>query len=381
MPQSPQIPLPAWGETLPTKNKDLNLPNPGEFHSTTTKKIEQFNNFMISSQSEQSASSSSSSSIVSMPRTLLTTITPAAYRVLLSTATPVSRVIPIDATWFMPNVPRDNKAEYQQERIPQLKFFDLDKYVSQSEYPHMLPSLSVMKQAFDELKLHQNDSLVIYDKLGIFLSPRAAFTFALFGHPKVYLLDNYLSYKQCEYPLDTNPVKEDGSNDDVGEYEFALNQEEFAENYKKQVIEYDELLELVKNGGLSEYLLIDARSNDRFTGSGEEPRPGLSSGHIPGAVNLPFPKLLDPSNNNQYKSKQQVEQIFQELIGEDGNVNDLLKKYPKGIIVMCGTGVTAVVLKFAIDCILKLNVPVRVYDGSWTEWASRAPSEYIQKDI
>lgn len=141
------------------------------------------------------------------------------------------------------------------------------------------------------------------------------------------------------------------------------------------------MLELVKNGGLSEYLLIDARSNDRFTGSGEEPRPGLSSGHIPGAVNLPFPKLLDPSNNNQYKSKQQVEQIFQELIGEDGNVNDLLKKYPKGIIVMCGTGVTAVVLKFAIDCILKLNVPVRVYDGSWTEWASRAPSEYIQKDI
>lgn len=191
---------------------------------------------MISSQSEQSASSSSSSSIVSMPRTLLTTITPAAYRVLLSTATPVSRVIPIDATWFMPNVPRDNKAEYQQERIPQLKFFDLDKYVSQSEYPHMLPSLSVMKQAFDELKLHQNDSLVIYDKLGIFLSPRAAFTFALFGHPKVYLLDNYLSYKQCEYPLDTNPVKEDGSNDDVGEYEFALNQEEFAENYKNKLL-------------------------------------------------------------------------------------------------------------------------------------------------
>ena len=46
---------------------------------------------------------------------------------------------------------------------------------------------------------------------------------------------------------------------------------------------------------------------------------------------------------------------------------------------MCGTGVTAVILKFAIECILKLNVPVRVYDGSWTEWASRAPSEYIQK--
>lgn len=135
-------------------------------------------------------------------------------------------------------------------------------------------------------------------------------------------------------------------------------------------------------GGLSEYLLIDARSNDRFTGAGEEPRPGLSSGHVPGAVNLPFSKLLDPSKNNQYKSKQEVEQIFQELIGENGDLKDLLKKkYPRGVIVMCGTGVTAVILKFAIDFILQLNVPVRVYDGSWTEWASRAPTEYIQKDV
>ena len=65
----------------------------------------------------------------------------------------------------------------------------------------------------------------------------------------------------------------------------------------------------------------------------------------------------------------------------DDKIENLLTNYPKGIIVMCGTGVTAVILKFAIECILKLNVPVRVYDGSWTEWASRAPSEYIQKDI
>ncbi|RCK55050.1 Thiosulfate sulfurtransferase TUM1 [Candida viswanathii] len=318
-----------------------------------------------------------------MPRTLLTTITPAAYRVLLTTAKPsATRVVPIDATWFMPNVARDAQGEFQTERIPQLKFFDLDKYVSPSTYPHMLPDVAVMREAFRDLKLRQTDSLVVYDKLGVFLSPRAAFTFALFGHPKVYLLDNYLGYKLCEYPLEETPVKENVEAVEVQEeeYEFALTPEQLAENYRNQVVEYDELLELVKSGGVKEYLLLDARSKERFTGEADEPRPGLSSGHVPGAVNLPFGKLLDPKNNNQYKSKEEVEEIFKELTGLD-DLKDLLKKYPKGVIVMCGTGVTAVILKFAIDCILKLNVPVRVYDGSWTEWASRAPSEYIQKDI
>lgn len=376
MPQLDQDPLPTWSLTTRRKSLDLYSPNPGDLlSSTTTKKIEQSSKSLDLTQYH-------SLSTLAMSRTLLTTITPAAYRVLLSTATETSRVVSIDATWFMPNVPRDNKAEFQQERIPQLRFFDLDKYISKSEYPHMLPNLPIMKQAFKDLKLHHNDSLVVYDKLGIFLSPRAAFTFALFGHPKVYLLDNYLSYKQSEYPLEVEPVKDDVNKDDVREYELTFTEEEFATNYKNQVIEYDELLELVKKGDLSEYLLIDARSNDRFTGAGEEPRPGLSSGHVPGAVNLPFSKLLDPSKNNQYKSKQEVEQIFQELIGENGDLKDLLKKkYPRGVIVMCGTGVTAVILKFAIDSILQLNVPVRVYDGSWTEWASRAPAEYIQKDV
>ena len=37
---------------------------------------------------------------------ILTTITPSAYRALLSTSNPSKRVIPIDATWYMPNNPK-----------------------------------------------------------------------------------------------------------------------------------------------------------------------------------------------------------------------------------------------------------------------------------
>ena len=42
----------------------------------------------------------------------------------------------------------------------------------------MLPSnISIMEQAYKDLQLNLNDSIVVYDKLGIFLSPRAAWTF------------------------------------------------------------------------------------------------------------------------------------------------------------------------------------------------------------
>ncbi|CAX44183.1 thiosulfate sulfurtransferase, putative [Candida dubliniensis CD36] len=347
-----------------------------------------------------------------MSKSFLTTITPSAYRVLLSTSNPTKRVIPIDATWFMPNDPKNAKQEFIKERIPGSKFFDLDYYIDKNSlYPHMLPKdLSIIEQIYSNLNLNLNDSLVIYDKLGIFSSPRIAWTFSLFGHNKVYLLDNYLNYKQSQYPLDKNPPPpeqlsppqapqqlspENQNDNDI----VKLDAKQFKQNYKQQVIEYEELLQLIENKNLKDYLLLDARSLNRFIGKINEPRPGLSSGHIPGAINLPFNSLLKNNSTKQFKSKQEIINIFQTLLNNHNNnhnhnnhnnhnnnnnrFDDLIERkiYPKGIIVMCGTGVTAVILKFAIECILKLNLPVRVYDGSWTEWASRAPSEYIQKDV
>ena len=64
---------------------------------------------------------------------------------------------------------------------------------------------------------------------------------------------------------------------------------------------------------MKDYLLLDARSLDRFIGKANEPRPGLSSGHIPGAINLPFNTLLT-GNNNQFKNKQEILEIFHEKI-------------------------------------------------------------------
>ncbi|KAK6458578.1 thiosulfate sulfurtransferase [Scheffersomyces xylosifermentans] len=319
-----------------------------------------------------------------MSRSVLSTISPNAFRALVATSTPASRVVPVDATWYMPNNPKNGREEFlNEQRLPGAAFFDLDAIsLPVSPYPHMLPSYDLFKEAIGELGIQRNDKVVVYDKSGIFSSPRAAWTFALFGHPRVYLLDNYLTYKQSEYPVEKGKVTtlstslaSEGRNEG---YEI-FSKSEFDENYKNQVIEYEELLNLVETDALAkDYYAFDARPNDRFTGKVPEPRPGLSSGHVPSSLSLPFSRVINEGNKT-YKSKEELLEVFQKDFGLDLS-NDKFVDGKKGIIVMCGSGVTAVILKFAIQSVIGLDVPIRVYDGSWTEWASRAPEKFIKKD-
>lgn len=195
----------------------------------------------------------------------------------------------------------------------------------------------------------------------------------------MYLLDNYIGYRGCEYPVSTEPVSTFATPlaNDTPKY-TPISKDEYLANYSNQVIEYEELLGLVETDQLTrDYITFDARPNDRFTGKAPEPRPGLSSGHIPGALSLPFSKVID-AETKRYKSKDELLDIFRADFGLDLSNPDFLTG-KKGIIVMCGSGVTAVVLRFAIESILGLKVPIRVYDGLWTEWADRAPEKYIEK--
>ncbi|OOF32747.1 rhodanese-like domain-containing protein [Salinivibrio costicola] len=50
-------------------------------------------------------------------------------------------VVPVDASWFMPDVSRDSFQEWRQRRIPGAVYFDFDNTVKDqsSSLPHMLP--------------------------------------------------------------------------------------------------------------------------------------------------------------------------------------------------------------------------------------------------
>lgn len=83
---------------------------------------------------------------------------------------------------------------------------------------------------------------------------------------------------------------------------------------------------------------------------------GLPSGHVPGAISVPFSDLVDPVTK-RLKTGQELRRIF---LDKGVDPSDKVEKK-----LMCGTGVTAVVIETA----LKLaGIPGKrvVYDGSWT---------------
>ena len=103
--------------------------------------------------------------------------------------------------------------------------------------------------------------------------------------------------------------------------------------------------------------VVDARPADRFRGEAPEPRPGVRSGHMPGALNVPSAGVIA---EGRLAPPQKIKQAF-----AAGGVD-----LDRPIITSCGSGLTAAILWLALDTIGK--PPKALYDGSWSEWGSRS---------
>ena len=307
-------------------------------------------------------------------------LSPKSFIDLLSRET-TRRVIPVDSTWYLPNAKRDGRQEFLDvERIPNAVFFDIDTVKdTKSPYPHMLPDIDTFNAAMSTLGLRREDILVVYDRIGNFSAPRCAWTLSLFGHPSVYLLNNFKLYKAAGYPLETDPRGADNglsALDSVPSVYEAVMDSEQRRLFKDQVVSYEEMLRLVETGALKdEYNAFDARSIGRFQGRDPEPREGLTSGHIPGVQPLPFTEVLDPVTLEFPETSEAMRQKLESTLAKLGDKLDPEKK----TLVMCGTGVTAAVIRTALEHAGVRDL--RLYDGSWTEWAQRADPRYIVKDV
>ncbi len=251
------------------------------------------------------------------------------------------QLVVFDASWHMPSTGRNGLQEWQNERIKNARFFDFDQTICApgSELPHMMPEADRFTDEVQKLGLNQDSVVVIYDSIGMFSSPRVWWMLKSMGCEACAILDGGLpAWKKAEY-----------ATSDAGESVAYARGNFVARLGSNDFCDAGAVLDAIDDDSIT---IIDARPAERFRGEVDEPRAGLRRGHMPGAVNLPFPELFD---QGLMKSKSQLVEIFNRLIPQ-GNRS----------ICSCGSGVTACVLAFATHLAGYNNVSV--YDGSWCEW-------------
>ncbi|KAH3902355.1 related to Thiosulfate sulfurtransferase TUM1 [Saccharomycodes ludwigii] len=283
-----------------------------------------------------------------------------AAKLLTSLLPSKQRVIPVDSSWYMPNMNRNGKEEYLKgPRLPNAVYFDIDDIKNHNlPYPHMLPDLQTFNKKMSELGLLPSDILIVYDNIGNFSSPRCAWTLTTLGHKDVYLLNTFAEYKALNLPLEYNVL--------LSANRFPkTNYESVIDHTEEQVVTYEEMERLFKDHLLkTKYNVYDARSLGRYLGKCPEPRPNFPSGHIPGTLSLPFTTVVDNKKFNKFDdSKEEIQNKINTFLKE----NNFPPYDPtKPTICMCGTGVSGVIIKTALENSGIKNI--KLYDGSWTEW-------------
>ena len=259
-------------------------------------------------------------------------------------------VVVLDGSWYLPGQGRDAREEFAGRHIPGARFFDIDRISDpDTDLPHMVPTPDRFAREVESLGVSSGSRVVVYDGMGLFSAARVWWLFRVFGHEDVSVLAGGLpEWERPGYPTT-------GEATDIRPGSFR------ARFDPQRVASMDDITDNLETRDAT---VLDARPQARFLGRAPEPRPELPSGHMPGAVSLPFTDLL---REGQLKPDDELGQIFEEL--------GIRPDTP--LITSCGSGVTASVITLALcRCGHGLQ---RLYDGSWTEWAG-TPGNPIASD-
>jgi len=246
----------------------------------------------------------------------------------------------LDASWYLPDMNRDARAEYDNAHIPGARFFDIDEMSDhRSKMPHMAPPPEKFISRMRAMGIGDGHQVVVYDGAGLFSAARVWWLFRLMGKSDVAVLNGGLPKWQAEGREieDMPPVIRDRHM-----------------TVQRQAHMVKDVTQVAAASKLGDHEILDARSAARFRGEQAEPRAGLRSGHIPNSKNIPFGTLLN--RDGTMKSVEALKAVFE---AEGVNLD-------KPVITTCGSGVTAAVINLALERVGQRNHSL--YDGSWAEW-------------
>ncbi|WP_292010772.1 sulfurtransferase [Chryseobacterium sp.] len=245
---------------------------------------------------------------------------------------------------------------YLEKHIRNARFIDLDKDLAEIGEDaafggrHPLPRIEKFAETLSRLGISKDSHIVIYDdKNGSNAGARAWWMLRAFGIENVRILDGGIQAAE------------------KSEIEFSSGKQSFEasplmhqENWIFPLAYIEEVESELENHTIT---VIDVRDAYRYKGESEPI--DLVAGHIPGAINIPFSENLD-ENGNFLKPEILKEKYTQLLAGK-----------PEGLIIHCGSGVTACHTIIALE-LAGFKIP-NLYVGSWSEWSRR--DKEIAKDV
>lgn len=239
--------------------------------------------------------------------------------------------------------PADEGPDALTRTIPSARFFDLKNKFSDSSsaLPNTFPSPEQFELECRKLGINSESRIVVFDNKGIYFSPRVWWMFKVMGHAQVSVLDGGLpEWTNKGFPTSGHRVE-------------AIEPGNFKADFRKDAVK--KFHDVERNVSNQTFTLIDARSEGRFNGIEEEPRPYLQSGHIPGSINIPFESVL---SDGKFKPETELSGVFADRCHNGDQ-----------LVFTCGSGLTACIVLLACDMVFKESR--FVYDGSWTEWAEK----------
>ena len=176
--------------------------------------------------------------------------------------------------------PGAGRRAWLEAHIPGARYADLDADLAAmpSAYSgrHPLPERGEAARRFGALGVGGDSRVVVYDEGGGAIAARAWWMLGWLGHERVALLDGgFRAWTESGQPVESGPVE-------------TLPATLTARRGQVDIVTTDDLI--TEMNRQESPRLVDARDRRRFRGEVEPIDP--VAGHIPGAVNVPFSRLL-----------------------------------------------------------------------------------------
>ncbi|MCD7988713.1 MAG: sulfurtransferase [Klebsiella quasipneumoniae] len=238
--------------------------------------------------------------------------------------------------------PQIGKKLYQEGHVPNAVLVDFDEVVT-GHFPasrgrHPMPDRETFRENMGKLGVDSKKQIVVYDQGGLGFASRVWYQLRWLGLEKAAVLNGGMkAWLKAGLPVSiAAAVPSAGRIDDADPLEVPVPMKVLQDNLTSK-----------------EFLVMDARSNSRFHGIGENI--DRKAGHIPGSISRSGSESM--TKDGAFRPAPELRKEFLALM--EG-------RKPNQIIHSCGSGVNATISLLAMDYAGLFGS--RLYPGSWSEW-------------